>query len=205
MRIFGRRCGRWVISFNPAANFRARQGLKPTVFHHNRDKLLSTPKQDLTQVIAEIKSSSVQNTVIPNSSHLVTTTEIPPSSGLSLGVTSAIDDLGPSDKRLVFQLTRSTADEIADPAPTTNHLFYRIPKSKKGETYFLNTVLPACTEAASKAARDGKEVLVVDDDGKDVSVGVMIALSWILIDDDGNRRSGPAPAGGSTVASGTCS
>lgn len=82
-----------------------------------------------------------------------------------------------------------------DPTQTDHHLFHRIPRSKKGEIYYLNTVLPAFAEAASTAMNQGNEVLVIDDDGKDVSVGVMIVLSWILIDDDGRRRSGPAPTG----------
>jgi hypothetical protein len=97
--------------------------------------------------------------------------------------------------RLILQLTRKTAEELADPPSREHHLFYRIPRSKKGELHLLNTVLPACAEAAAKAVEEGKQVVLVDDDGKDVAVGAMIALSWLLVDDDGNRRKGPAPMG----------
>jgi hypothetical protein len=171
--------------------------LKPNVFHQHRDRLLSTPKQDLPHVIEQVKASSAKDTAKLNSSHLAHTTEIPPNSGLFLGVTSALKELEQSDRRMVLQLTRSTAEEMPDPT-SDNHLFFRIPKSKKGETYYLGTVLPACAEAAGKARSEGKEVLVVDDDGKDVSVGVMVTLSWIFIDDQGNRRSGPVPTGEQT-------
>lgn len=187
---------------SPAKRLFERQGLKPKVFHQNRERLLSTPKQDLPEVIAEVKASSAQNTTTPNSSHLSATTEIPPNSGLLLGVTSAKDVLDSSKKRLVLQLSRSTVEELSSPAQNADHLFYRIPKSKKGEMYYVNTVLPACADAACSAIGEGNEVLVIDDDGKDVSVGVMVALSWLVIDDDGNRRSGPAPTGKSSVASG---
>jgi tRNA A64-2'-O-ribosylphosphate transferase len=172
--------------------------LKPNVFHQHRDRLLSTPKQDLPSVIEEVKASSAKDTAKLNSSHLASTTEIPANSGLILGVTLALKELEPSKERMVLQLTRLSAEEMPDPASSDDHLFFRIPKSKKGETYYFGTVLPAGAEAASKARSEGKEVLVVDDDGKDVSVGVMVALSWIFIDDQGSRRSGPVPTGEQT-------
>ena len=110
-------------------------------------------------------------------------------------MTSAKNDLGSSDKQLILQLTRLTQEELVDPTQTDSYLFQRIPKSKKGEIYYLNTVLPAFAEAASTAMDQGNDVLVIDDDGKDVSVGVMVVLSWIFVDDDGKRRSGPPPTG----------
>lgn len=175
------------------------QGLKAAVFHRYRETLLSTPKQDLPEAIARIKVSATGDKVRLNSTHLAALTEVTPGSGLFLGVASGIE---PEKGRLLIQLSRRTTEEMPDPPTCEDRLFYRIPKSKKGELYLASTVLPACAEAAIKAAQEDKQVVVVDDDGKDVAVGVMVALSWLLVDDDGNKRKGPAPTG--EFGCGTC-
>jgi hypothetical protein len=166
--------------------------LKPAVFHRYKEELLSTPKQDLPEVIERLKAAAAGDGVKLNSTHLAALTEVTPCSGLCLGVASGVER---EEGRLVLQLTRATAEEMPDPPARQGHLFFRIPKSKKGELYYASTVLPACAEAAIKASAEGKQVVVVDDDGKDVAVGMMVALSWLLVDDDGKRRTGPVPTG----------
>jgi tRNA A64-2'-O-ribosylphosphate transferase len=153
---------------------------------------LSTSKQDLPEVIERLKASAPGNEVKLNSTHLAAVTEVTPGSGLFLGVASGVE---PMTGWLVLQLSRRTTEEMPDPSTCEDRLFYRIPRSKKGELYYVSTVLPACAEAATKAMAEGKQVVVVDDDGKDVAVGIMVALSWLLVDDDGNKRQGPAPTG----------
>jgi hypothetical protein len=166
--------------------------LKPAVFHRYREELLSTPKQDLPEVVERLKAAAAGDGVKLNSTHLAALTEVTPGSELFLGVASGVE---PEEGRLVLQLSRRTAEETPDPPARQGRLFFRIPKSKKGELYYASTVLPACAEAAIKASAVGKQVVVVDDDGKDVAVGMMVALSWLLVDDDGKRRTGPAPTG----------
>lgn len=162
------------------------------MFHRHKEMLLSTPKQDLPEVIEHLKTSTVGDTITLNSTHLAALTEVTPGSGLFLGVASGIKS---QEGRHVLHLTRRTAEEMPDPPVREGHLFYRIPKTKKGELYLASTVLPACAQAAAKASAEGKQVVVVDDDGKDVAVGVMVALSWLMVDDEGKRRAGPAPKG----------
>lgn len=162
------------------------------MFHRHREELLSTPKQELPEVMERLKAAAAGDGVKLNSTHLAALTEVTPGSGLFLGVVSGVEL---EEGRLVLQLTRGTAEEMPVPPARQGHLFFRIPKSKKGELYYASTVLPACAEAAIKASGEGKQVVVVDDDGKDVAVGVMVALSWLLVDDDGKRRTGPAPTG----------
>ncbi|KAJ9098049.1 hypothetical protein QFC19_006484 [Naganishia cerealis] len=172
------------------------QGLKPQVFHQHQDLLLSTVQQDFSSVIDRLKASAGDSATPLNSVHLATTTEIPAASGLFLGVTDTSTASLPSDL-LTIQLTRKTPEELPDPAvASANHLFFRIPRSKKGEMQFVTCVLPACIDAATKVFQtNAPRIAVVDDDGKDVSVGVMIALSWILLDNDGTVRHGSAPTG----------
>ncbi|KAJ9095943.1 hypothetical protein QFC21_005305 [Naganishia friedmannii] len=147
--------------------------------------------QDFSGVVNQLKVSAGDTATPLNSAHLATLTEVPEASNLFLGVTNS----SPLTGSLTIQLTRQTQQELADPpSASTNHLFFRIPKSKKGEIQFVTDVLPACVEAATKAfSSSAPRIAVVDDDGKDVSVGVMIALSWILLGNDGCIRQGPAP------------
>lgn len=163
------------------------------MFHQNQELLLSTLQQDFAGVVDRLKASAGDIATPLNSTQLATLTEVPEGSGLFLGVANSTPPTG----SLTMQLTRKTQEELPDPPiASANHLFFRIPRSKKGEIQLVTSVLPACAEAATKTfASNAPRICVVDDDGKDVSVGVMIALSWILLDDDGHVRRGPAPTG----------
>ncbi|KAJ9121458.1 hypothetical protein QFC22_002074 [Naganishia vaughanmartiniae] len=143
-------------------------GLKPRVFQQNQELLLSTLQHDFAGVVDQLKTT-VEDTATPlNSANLATLTEVPVGSGLFLGVANS----SPQPGSLTIQLTRKTQDEFPDLATSAMRRFFRIPRSKKGEIQFVTSVLPACAEAAINAFNStAPRICVVDDDGKDTSVG----------------------------------
>lgn len=113
-------------------------------------------------------------------------TEILPDSGIYLGLISGALPHRSSESPLSVIITLSKIAPLDKLSP--KETYFHIPEGRKGLQSFMTKILPESMEIISSAINERREVVVRDEDGKDLAVCLVMACLWKLFDDVGNRR-----------------
>lgn len=172
------------------------QGLTAEMFHSNREAILSSSKEDLPAFIDTIVSKNTSTPPAINiSSPLYQPTQIPDTSHIYLALTtSPMPDVG---NKKVKVITLVNSQSIGAPAlSAAQELRFMIPDGRKAQIMFADEILPRAIAFERLARREGAVVVVRDEEGRDLSVGLAMVLLWEALDDDGRLRTGEVPVGG---------
>ncbi|KAH8839538.1 hypothetical protein MCOR27_004751 [Pyricularia oryzae] len=167
-------------------------GLTPPVFWAHADRLLSTPEADLPDLIRSLVAESAAGSAQAGTAAAQELTSFLAVAALPLPSTTT-EQAGTASPTAVVQLSPVvTKPETWHKSPTLINV--GIGKGKLASRN-LRQALPAiCSfvrEAAlkqqqQKKTAEGTKILVACESGKDVSVGVALALACRCLDEDGN-------------------
>lgn len=172
------------------------QGLTPKVFWMHREKLLRTPRSDVSSVIAAILANDLNT-----AQHLGGPIPISKLDGrLLVGALPGIERLS-QDENVAFLLIGSPTSNGADSkaavstTPTESNpnalpmhrsiLHLSSPPGKRGQTHFLLSVLPQSIAFIGYHLQQGRRVCICCESGTDISVGVALAAAQRFFDDRG--------------------
>ncbi|KAH8103965.1 initiator tRNA phosphoribosyl transferase [Cristinia sonorae] len=182
-------------------------GLTPQMFWEEKDTLLQAQRAELPDVVAEIvaKHQSRQN---GDSDWAILPTSLTKSGGrLLITALSAIpSSLPPSlpntQERLAYVLISTTLPStfVIPEDRKRTVLLLEMAEGKKGQTQFLHSVLPRSVEFIRKQLADGLHVCVGCHNGKDASVGVVLAALQLFFGDDGVYRGSSSVVGAETLS-----
>ncbi|OBT46517.1 initiator tRNA phosphoribosyl transferase [Pseudogymnoascus sp. WSF 3629] len=160
-------------------------GLTPTVFWPNSELLLSTPESELPSLITElVSSSSNANTGKP------TPTLLPPTSSLYVTSSTSLAAQPATSSDIIITIS----SEITAPSSwqkDKHSLEIGIGSGKIGSRN-LRSALPHMVDFVKKslstasAETESPRIVVACPDGKDLSIGVALAILCILYDDNGD-------------------
>jgi tRNA A64-2'-O-ribosylphosphate transferase len=168
------------------------EGLNPTIFWAYKERLLSTPRTKLRETVRGVVKQSELSRLRDDYSQ--PPTPIDKIHGLLL--LSAISDLPAnfaeelprrSDKlAYVYIASQSDTDDAGRPPASTGKLLrVNARPGKRGQGDFLRSVLPQSTSFIGGWLREGYNVCVCCESGKDFSVGVALAAMQLFFDDGG--------------------
>ncbi|KAF8199530.1 initiator tRNA phosphoribosyl transferase [Pholiota molesta] len=158
-------------------------GLTPELFWANHQRLLLAERTQLSTLVSEIISSQhplpsiyrIQNSPSP---------VIKVSGRLFLSSLSGIPEPSHDQRDFVYILLIPTT-EHGSPSTTTRH-HIPVVSGKRGQSHFVQTILPACMKIIGDCLLEGKSVCVACESGKDMSVGVVLAALQLYFGDDGS-------------------
>lgn len=171
-------------------------GLTAPIFWAHRDELLSTPEPELPELIASLLASSDAREGVRSD-----LTQVAP--GLLVGTLAVSREPLLLDEGACVVALLGKVTEKAAWVRSSSHLEVGLGRSKAGSRQ-LREGLPMVCEfverylARSTAGEGGKKVVLLCETGKDLSVGVALALSCWCFADDGNVR--PDGSGGGSEA-----
>ncbi|KAJ4483778.1 initiator tRNA phosphoribosyl transferase [Lentinula aciculospora] len=187
---FGRRSGGFVYIQGSGDDHELwGMGLNPDIFWRNRECILSAERSEMETIVALCVSSTPDKNTPRRPSAvdrvggcilLCSTSDlISKSSG---GLSTIYSEESGDVAYLVLSSDgqhKTSADDIAD------ILHITIPEGKKGQTFFLQTILPRSMPFIQTNLALGMRVCIACDTGKDLSVGVATAALQKYFNDDG--------------------
>ncbi|EJD40323.1 initiator tRNA phosphoribosyl transferase [Auricularia subglabra TFB-10046 SS5] len=169
------------------------QGLTPHVYWKHRDALLSAARAALPELISSLLSSTPARA--PSERAAEPVSPVRQVGGLlcvaSLG---AWDSAACSENTAVLRLPcAADAEHAAHGEDFADSRTILVVQGKKGQFHFMNTVLPQGCAFARAALVAGKRVCIACEDGKDVSVGLAVAVLQQSFDDAGRLAATAVP------------
>ncbi|KAI8978289.1 initiator tRNA phosphoribosyl transferase [Trametes punicea] len=179
-------------------------GLTPQIFWANKYRLLSSTREELPSVVAEVVSTSRSSRA--NNAWKTLPTPIPAVSGRLLIAAvpdmpaqppCTIADCGRPMSYVIVSANAQMQDEReSDPSDSRHVLRLTMAEGKKDQLHFLQHVLPQSTRFVSSRLAGGDAVCICCDSGKDTSVGVALAALQLYFDDQGTllvKEDGTSP------------
>ncbi|KAF5317384.1 hypothetical protein D9611_003701 [Ephemerocybe angulata] len=189
-------------------------GLTPQIFWSHKDRLLSTPRADLPDIVSTLISSSTSkssSSLISPASHsgkvpegvlkvsnrilLSTLTDVEPTLSTPPPLTAyvlvdEVDLPGPSADSTIPPTSPSETQEspvgpTPEPLSSSSTLKFEIPGGKKSQTFFLHHVLPTALPFIDSKLSSGHNVVVACPSAKDLSVGVALGAIARYFDHNG--------------------
>ncbi|KJA22941.1 hypothetical protein HYPSUDRAFT_66691 [Hypholoma sublateritium FD-334 SS-4] len=153
-------------------------GLTPEMFWAHRTRLRAAGRTDIPTLVAEIVGSENNASAIQN----------PPSPVLHVEgrlLLAAINEIpqSPQDANIRYIILTPSSEESQTVDDT--HVYIPTVSGKKGQSHFLQTILPLSMEAINQALQGGKNVCVACESGKDMSVGVVLTALQLYFGGDG--------------------
>lgn len=169
-------------------------GLTAPIFWAHRDELLGTAEADLPELIASLLASSDAREGVKSD-----LTQVAP--GLFVGTLAVSREPLREEGACVVALLGKVTEK-AGWVKGSSYLEVGLGRSKAGSRQ-LREGLPVVCEfveryLARSAEEGGKKVVILCETGKEISVGVALALSCWCFDDGGNVRSGEGGGGTET-------
>ncbi|KAF7294029.1 Initiator tRNA phosphoribosyl transferase [Mycena kentingensis (nom. inval.)] len=155
-------------------------GLTPELFWAHRNALLSAERASLPQLVTQLVGSVSQST--PQADLKPT-----PISRIDSRISiCAAADLGAYADGVAYIIATTTSMPAPNPEPLPFILNLPLSPHKKAQSNSpLPALLPRSTAFATAHLRLGRPVCFVCDDGRDVSVGLALAVLGAAFDDDG--------------------
>ncbi|KAH8891324.1 initiator tRNA phosphoribosyl transferase [Thozetella sp. PMI_491] len=159
-------------------------GLTAPIFWKNRELLLATPESDLPDLIASLVTTDVPSNSgaagLKQATSLITVGTLP----IDLEV---LDECA----CLISLLPKSTPSDAW--IKSKRHMEVGLGKSKTGSRMLRDALDPICQHVSSflenfTSLTQRPRVVVACESGKDLSVGLVLALDCWLVGDDGNMR-----------------
>ena len=181
------------------------KGLKPAHFFPHREEILSASREDLPDLIQKLVEQGKETGSASVTQGLDVWREVPEGSGIWLG-TSAGElptNIGPFKMISFHQSEKPSIEQVKTPAVGTSgsdleELVIRLQEGKKKKTDldYATQVLPAITDFVVRPPSKEQDyendhdlpVYLRDWNGKSLSVGAAICLSWTRVDEQGRRR-----------------
>jgi len=164
-------------------------GLTPQIFWSAKAELLSVDRSDLADLVAELVASHQSQR---QDTWIVPPTPVSKSGGRLL--VSALTDiptslptslLGSTECRLAHVLITENVSAFVIPDERQDVLVLEMAAGKKGQMHFLHSVLPQSTAFIKTRLAEDTNVCVSCHNGRDASVGVVLAALQMFFDDDG--------------------
>lgn len=168
------------------------QGLTPSIFWQHKDILLRTDRFDLDALVHDLVSQSSSNMRQEHWESMPS--PVPQMHGrLMVGALSDLPACLPptlpgSQNTLAYVILSSNVDQtIADsePAKQKDVLNIQLAEGKRGQATFLETVLPQAIPFIDSQLSRGATICICGESGKDASVGLALAASQLLFNDEG--------------------
>ena len=174
-------CGAWSVTFSTifAQCSSYPQGLTPEMFWAHRTRLRAADRADIPTLVAEIVASQSTVSAVQN----------PASPVLHVNgrlLLAAIKELPPPSQSGDVRYIILTPSNEEDSQPMDTHIYIPTVSGKKGQSHFLQTILPLSVDVISRALQEGHNVCVACESGKDMSVGVVLAALQQYFGDDGS-------------------
>jgi len=163
--------------------FTFHQGLTPAIFWAHKEEILAANRSQLPILVAEMVSQH-------SSSSLVKHTRTPPSPVMKVGgrlLLSALEDIPPTSsvndvgERDICYLVL-TSESLSS---TSSLCHLSVISGKRGQSHFLQYILPASVDFIRRKLYNGQTVCVAGDSGKDLPVGVVLTALALFFNDDG--------------------
>jgi len=165
-------------------------GLTPSIFWERKDDLLSADRAalpSLVQSLTETTSDSVHAAVPTPVAQVRGRILVGAISGLPLPPCSTLHS---HSARTAFVIVNATAsadsqanESISD--KENDCIRMHLPEGKKGQTAFLETVLPRSIQFIGLQLSQGAQVCICCATGKDVSAGIAVAALQLFFDEAG--------------------
>ena len=102
---------------------------------------------------------------------------------LLIGSVPDIINVNKEDNMDFIILASSMQDE---PVFKSRKIYIPVVAGKRGQSHFLQTILPTATDFIRDSLAEGKHICIVCESGKDSSVGVALAALQLFFQDDGH-------------------
>ncbi|KAF8905037.1 initiator tRNA phosphoribosyl transferase-domain-containing protein [Gymnopilus junonius] len=136
-------------------------GLSPELFWGHYEELLKADRARLPEIVSQIVSGQRLSSS-PCAIHTV------------------LQHLA-----IVYLILAPAPDQSSLPPSTKTTLYVPVIPGKKGQTDFLQSVLPQSIECIRQHLADNQNICVACESGKDLSVGVILAAIQLFFTDDG--------------------
>lgn len=114
---------------------------------------------------------------------------------------AAIKELPQSSQGGNIRYIILTPSNEEDPQSVDAHVYIPIVPGKKGQSHFLQNILPLSMDVIGRALLESKDVCVACESGKDMSVGVVLAALQLYFGDDGSYISSKSGYSAGTLSS----
>ncbi|KAF9485227.1 initiator tRNA phosphoribosyl transferase [Pholiota conissans] len=171
-------------------------GLTPELFWANHSRLLAAERTQLPAIVSEIVSRQPKTPSIYRAQNAATPVN---TVGGRLLLASLAEIPEPSNDQgdIIYILLTSTT--VADSVSTKTQHHIPVVSGKKGQSHFLQTILPDAMKIISESLYNNKNVCVACETGKDISVGVVLAALQLYFGDDGSLSSASVDTAGAKV------
>lgn len=164
------------------------------MFWAHRTRLRAAERADIPTLVAEIVGSQ----------NAVSAVQIPASPVLHVKgrlLLAAIKELpqpsqGGNIRYIILTPTNQEESQSVD-----THIYMPTVSGKKGQSHFLQNILPLSMDDIGRALQEGKNVCVACESGKDMSVGVVLAALQLYFEDDGSYISSNSEYSAGTLSS----
>lgn len=157
------------------------KGLNPELFWANRDELLKADRSGLLSLVEKLVSSEKMSA--RKGGGLVPPTPVERVFGrLLLSTIADVPDEGQPGSPDYLVLSLSDGQEQMS---TESRLYLPVISGKKGQTEFLNSILPKSMVFIRSRLALSRNVCVACESGKDLSVGVVVAALQLYFTDEG--------------------
>ncbi|KAJ7072815.1 initiator tRNA phosphoribosyl transferase [Mycena amicta] len=161
-------------------------GLTPELFWQHRTTLLNAERADLPELVERVVSEKTR--AAPNRHRGVTPIQRV-GSRLLIGATGELIEYEDGIAYVLVGGHQPSEDEQQS-LPLVLHLTLTSNNKKSQSNSTLSHLLPRSTAFASSQLRAGRRVCFVCDDGKDISVGLALAVLGEMADDEGRILDG---------------
>ncbi|KAF9048646.1 tRNA A64-2'-O-ribosylphosphate transferase [Panaeolus papilionaceus] len=161
-------------------------GLTPTVFWKHRTELIETPREDLPSLVEHLLS--IEKSWPQNSGSACKSSPIEKIHG-RIRITTVSDVRPPAhDETSGLQYAELILSPRKDLeiCETPNRRYLQALEGKKGQTNFLQSIIPQSMAFIERMLVKGANVSIACDTGKDLSVGVALVALQRFFDDHGN-------------------
>ncbi|KAJ3996558.1 initiator tRNA phosphoribosyl transferase [Lentinula boryana] len=164
-------------------------GLNPDIFWKNRERIASADRSEIETVVTKCVSEAQDtNNVQPPSAvdRVRGRILLCSTADLIVGSSGHLSTSFEESEDVAFLVLSShdRNDTTADNVPGVRYI--TVPEGKKGQTQFLQTVLPRSMDFIQTHLAEGMRVCIACDTGKDLSVGVAVAALSKYFEDEGN-------------------
>lgn len=167
------------------------QGLTPALFWEHKDELLSVNQDETSNLIDRIVSEAKANTFTTSGEWMNPPTGVKPvDNRISLCCladipTHILEGKGHPSFPCIVLRAGSSQNPSDIPQTNTDFFLIYIPTDKKAAERAFKTNLSHCLDFAKRHLQSGRQVCVGCETGKDLSVGLAVAILQVFFDDDG--------------------
>lgn len=167
------------------------QGLTPVLFWEHKDELLSVHQDEMSNLINRIVSDAKADASTTGSEWMNPPTGVKPvDNKISLCCladipTRILEGKGLPPFPYIVLRTGSSQNPSESPQKNPDFFLIYIPTDKKAAERAFKSNLSHCLDFAKRHLQSGRQVCVGCETGKDLSVGLAVAILQVFFDDDG--------------------